>query len=509
MSNHDFDRIQPAALDVAQDPIPAAVVPQGRDGSSAQGAALLLGGLVLLAAAVVFVLPGYVSEAAAPAPRSAENPAPADAAKAADRTAPAATAGQSPWQQAQADRERAESKAALDALLAVQYGLQERKVESWAPTEFAAATAIAQQGDAAYRESRFAAATALYRDGEAQLKSLRDGIPARLEARLAAADAAFAAGDQAAALAAFGEAAAIEPANERARNGLARAARLDQLNSLRGAGTAQESSGQFGPAAASYREALALDGAWEPARAALAAVEAKISAERSAARVSSGYSALAAGHLEEARGEFRSALALGAGTAAREGLQQAEFQLGQQGIGALLQAATEAQGAEDWKQALQSYEAALAIDASLGPARSGRERARTRLALDEALTRLAAQPAKLASDNARSAADKLIAAAASIPDPGARLSAQIAKARSALVSMRTEIPVQLRSDGTTDVIVFRVGSLGSFTEKQIELLPGDYVVVGRRDGYRDVRVEFALRPGAPPPPVTVQCGQKI
>ena len=509
MSDHDFDRIQPAALDVAQGPIPTAALPQAREGSSAQGAVLLLGGLVLLAAAVVFVLPGYISKSAAPTPRSAEKSAPSNAANAADRTAPAAAVGQSPWQQAQADRERAQSKAALDALLALQYELQERQVEGWAKAEFAAATATAQQGDAAYRESRFAAATALYRDGEAQLKGLRDGIPARLEARLAAADAAFAAGDQAAALSAFGEAAAIEPANERARNGLERAARLDHLKSLLGAGTAQESSGQLGPAAASYREALALDGAWEPARAALAAVEAKISAERSAARVSAGYSALAAGHLEEARGEFRSALALGAGTEAREGLQQAEFQLGQQGIGALLQAATEAQGAEDWKRALQSYEAALAIDASLGPARSGRELARTRLALDEALTRLAAQPAKLASDNARSAADRLIAAAASIPDPGPRLSAQIAKARSALVSMRTEIPVQIRSDGKTDVIVFRVGSLGSFAEKQLSLLPGDYVAVGRRDGYRDVRVEFALRPGAPPLPVIVQCGQQI
>jgi len=75
--------------------------------------------------------------------------------------------------------------------------------------------------------------------------------------------------------------------------------------------------------------------------------------------------------------------------------------------------------------------------------------------------------------------------------------------------MRTELPVQLRSDGKTDVIVFRVGSLGSFAEKQLSLLPGDYVAVGRRDGFRDVRVEFSLRPGKPMATVMVQCGQKI
>ena len=52
--------------------------------------------------------------------------------------------------------------------------------------------------------------------------------------------------------------------------------------------------------------------------------------------------------------------------------------------------------------------------------------------------------------------------------------------------MRTPIPVTLVSDGMTDVTVFRVGGLGSFAEHRLELLPGDYVVAGTREGYRDV-----------------------
>lgn len=75
--------------------------------------------------------------------------------------------------------------------------------------------------------------------------------------------------------------------------------------------------------------------------------------------------------------------------------------------------------------------------------------------------------------------------------------------------MRTKVAVTLRSDGKTDVTVFRVGGLGRFAQHQLELLPGDYVAVGTRDGYRDVRVSFAVRPGAAPAPVTVQCGQAI
>lgn len=518
MSDHDFDRIQPAALDIAQaSPVAPSHVPVARERHSSQGAFLALGVLMLIAAGVFFVLPdllapsdsvqtstqpGSSTPVAAPGVAQAPTATPTS-------TTPSSAAAQSPWQQAQADRERAAAKTALDALLALQYELQERKAEDWAKAEFDAATALAQQGDAAYRDSRFGDAAARYREGEAALRSLRDGIPARLEERLAAGEAAFAAGDQATAVASFSDAAAIEPANARAVTGLERSRRLDQLGAHLSAGKSQESAGQFEQAAASYREALSLDSNWEPARQALAAVEARITGERSAARMSAGYAALAAVRLEDARREFQAAIPLGGGTAAREGLQQAEFQIGQQRIGVLLGSADEAERNEDWKRALSQYESALAIDPALGSASAGRDRARTRLALDEALARITAEPGKLANDAARKAAEKLISSASAIPSPGPQLVARIAAARETLTAMRTELPVQLRSDGKTDVIVFRVGSLGSFAEKQLSLLPGDYVAVGRRDGFRDVRVEFSLRPGKPMATVMVQCGQKI
>ncbi len=516
MSDHDFERIQPAALDLAQ-PLLVRVTPaeEARGSRASPGALYVLAALLVLAAGVFFVLPGLLSgpkgdTAAAPAETGgASAPAQPQAGAKPSPGPTTAAPAQSPWQQAQADRERADAKAALDALLALQYELQERKVETWAKPDFDAAIAQAQAGDAAYRESRFTDATARYREGEAALRALRDGLPARLETSLAAGDAAFAAGNEAAAVAAFAEALAIEPANARATTGLERSRKLGQLGALLAAGKTQESSGQFEQAARSYREALALDGDWEPARRALTSVDARITGEKSAARMSAGYAALSAGKLEEARREFQAAIPLGGGSAAREGLQQAEFQLAQQRIGSLLRSAEKAEQAEDWKRALGEYESALAIDPALGTAATGRERARTRLALDEALTRISAEPGKLANDTARRAADKLIASAEAVTSPGPQLSAKISAARRSLAAMRTEMPLQIRSDGKTDVIVFRVGSLGSFTEKQLSLLPGDYVAVGRRDGFRDVRVEFSLRPGQATAPVVVQCGQKI
>jgi len=57
------------------------------------------------------------------------------------------------------------------------------------------------------------------------------------------------------------------------------------------------------------------------------------------------------------------------------------------------------------------------------------------------------------------------------------------------------VTVTLYSDGQTEVAVYHVGRLGTFTEHRLELLPGEYTVVGTRAGYRDVRKQLQVPPG--------------
>ena len=65
------------------------------------------------------------------------------------------------------------------------------------------------------------------------------------------------------------------------------------------------------------------------------------------------------------------------------------------------------------------------------------------------------------------------------------------------------------SDNATQVTVYRIGELGTFDERSLELLPGKYTAVGKRAGYRDVRVEFSLAHAAQTAPVVVQCKEKF
>jgi hypothetical protein len=96
-----------------------------------------------------------------------------------------------------------------------------------------------------------------------------------------------------------------------------------------------------------------------------------------------------------------------------------------------------------------------------------------------------------------------------IDSPGPRHLRQMQALERALVRSRAVVKVVLQSDGVTRVVVHKVGTLGAFKQKSLELRPGTYVVVGTRRGYRDVRQTLVVNPDAPPPPVLVRCEEAI
>jgi len=73
------------------------------------------------------------------------------------------------------------------------------------------------------------------------------------------------------------------------------------------------------------------------------------------------------------------------------------------------------------------------------------------------------------------------------------------------------IPVAVRfdSDNLTEVTIYKVGRLGMFTSRSLELRPGLYTVVGSRAGYRDVRRNVRVEPGREGLSVSVRCEEPI
>ena len=88
---------------------------------------------------------------------------------------------------------------------------------------------------------------------------------------------------------------------------------------------------------------------------------------------------------------------------------------------------------------------------------------------------------------------------------GPRLGEQVEALEALLRLATTPLPVQLQSDEQTEVTLYRVGRLGQFLVKDVELRPGAYTAVGSRPGYRDVRRTFTVLPGQRLDPIRVEC----
>lgn len=176
---------------------------------------------------------------------------------------------------------------------------------------------------------------------------------------------------------------------------------------------------------------------------------------------------------------------------------------------ALRETARDHEKAERWQEAADAYRQALELDAAVAFAREGHARARARAELAQALDRHLAHPERLSSAEVREEATALIDRAREIESPGTRHRGQIDELSRLIREWSQPVTAELVSDAQTKVTVYRVGRLGAFQRRALELHPGTYTVVGHRDGYRDVRREWVIRPGETPEPLRVVCEEEI
>ena len=92
---------------------------------------------------------------------------------------------------------------------------------------------------------------------------------------------------------------------------------------------------------------------------------------------------------------------------------------------------------------------------------------------------------------------------------GPVLSGQITRLTALIAAAAQPVTVQLQSDNLTSVVIYKVGDLGTFTTRTVDLRPGVYVIVGTRDGYRDVRRRVVIPAGGSAEPITVRCEEAI
>jgi tetratricopeptide (TPR) repeat protein len=388
--------------------------------------------------------------------------------------------------------------------------LRARTVEQWGGEEYSRAMNELAAGDKDFASREYITAAQHFTAIDPLLAILEKSANEILAAQLAAGAKALSEGRSADAKAAFELAGKLDPKNQSAVRGLKRAGTLDEVLALVTAAEHAEKEGNAAAAADVFRKALALDSEAPRAADGLARVNARISGDVFASDMARGFSALSQSRYSEARSAFEAASRVRPNSSeVAQALKQVEQEERTRTIAARLETARELESNERWSDALKEYRAVAQLDSTVTPANEGVARVQPRADLNEQLEMYLTQPERLFSVPVRSAARETLQRAAAIASAGPVLKKQIATLSDWLSRADAPVHIALQSDNLTQVMIYRIGELGAFEQRSLDLAPGSYTVVGTRPGYRDVRREITVVPGAIPPPVVIRCEEKI
>jgi tetratricopeptide (TPR) repeat protein len=452
--------------------------------------------VVILGLGVLFVLPKMVSESVDEKPRDSTSQKPA--------------ATQAPSSEQQEGVSRTAAAKALQDLLMTRARLELANAPIWGEPQWSQAIDGAANGDAFFSQRQFAEAKTAFVNAKMLLESLESESGQRLANALESGWQALELNDSESAIEYFEVALSIDDESEEANMGLQRASIRPDLMVLMDSGDLALSMNNLQKAQAAYFEAVELDGEYEPAQIALQDVTGQIIDLEFKAAMSRALVAIEKQQPEKAEAALQLAASLKPN---EEVVGNTRYQLQQlkQKLWLADQRRTAANFAakESWSDAVSVYKKVLARTPQAGFAGQGLAHAQDRARLHQQLDHYLDDPGRVYSTEPRANAEKLLTSAGKPSGNEPRLAEKIQRLQGLIVQARTPAMVTLQSDGLTNIVIYHVGRLGSFSQHQLELPPGTYTVVGSRQGYRDVRKTLTVKPGAQQTNLVIQCEETV
>ena len=387
--------------------------------------------------------------------------------------------------------------------------LDSRAAAQWGGADFAAVRKSLDDIGGLLERRKYADAEAPLATLEKTLTEIETRVPAALAAQLSEGGRALTAGEFENARQAYETALKIEPVNQEATDGLAKvAAASGVLPTLVDAENA-ESAKDLTKAQSLFADVLKRNPGNTAATEGLARVKRSMAENEFNAELGAGLAALNGGRLAEARTHLEAARRLRPDSS---DVGAALQRVGDTGVGRSIadeeQRAASLAAQERWSEAQAIYDAALARDPSLQFAIAGRAAVAPRAELGKRLQALIDKPERLAENNVRVDAEQLLVRARALPQ-GPVIRSQVQRLELLLPTFNQPVMLALESDNATEVAIQRVGFLGAFDRRQVELKPGKYTVTGKRSGFRDVRREITVFPGQSEQIIVIRCLEPI
>lgn len=402
------------------------------------------------------------------------------------------------------------AEQALQDFLHTRARLELANAPAWGEPEWSQALEGSARGNELFGQRQFSMAAEALTTATALLLSLESGSGQRLQNALDSGWQALQLDDGPGAEVFFDTALSIEADNEIALTGLSRARVRPDLLALMAAGELALSTNDLPGARAAYQQATELDDAYEAAEIALHDVNEKITELAFRDAMSRALRALEAEQVETAEAALNQAATLKPGD---EVVRNTRYQLAQTRqklwLASQRKQAAKDEANENWAAATAIYREVLASVPQSAFASQGLSFAEDRERLHGQFDHYLADPTRVWSDEPRANAGQLIESAGTPPASEPRLAEKVSRLQKLIIEADTPRTVTLQSDGLTQVQIYHVGRFGQFTSQQLELRPGTYTIVGSRQGYRDVRQTFTVKPGSDQPPIVIRCEETV
>ncbi len=309
----------------------------------------------------------------------------------------------------------------------------------------------------------------------------------------------------------FARALEIKPEDPFVQAQAKRAETIDEVYALNQSARGWEEKGMPELARIDYQAAVDLDPLAADASAGLERVSSYLAKGIYEESMSEGLSALKEKNGETAFVSFARALAMNpTDTAAQGGVSQAEEMIEEKYVMQQMERGRRALEEGRYSSAVDAYEEALRRKPSLLAARNGFNRALELQQEQRKFEQLLSQADSFEANGQYERALLLLREARQLQNPNNAVSDRIDHLQGILADLSKPVELTLLSDGQTQVDIYpSIGKYQPFREKTIELRPGEYVILGHRPRYRDVRLNLEIRAGEAPEVVEVVCNQPI
>jgi len=164
---------------------------------------------------------------------------------------------------------------------------------------------------------------------------------------------------------------------------------------------------------------------------------------------------------------------------------------------------------DNWVRAQSIYADALKRHPNDTSILDGLQLASKMVSLQHAMADYIQRSERLASPNISASARNTLIQARVFAHNSPSLSRQIVRLQDLLAGMNTKVPVFVKSDNQTYILVRGVGKVGTTLGRTIQLKPGEYTFEGIRSGYKSKLVQVRLPIGKTSFQVEVVCDERI